>query len=81
MECDCKPCAVVAVVKSSSMVVICSSEPRMMSSANLRFAQFAVAFGKSDSVVVSDRGFRLCCDEHPRALGECGVKPCTTSPS
>ena len=34
---SCRPCAVVAVVRSSSMVVVCSSEPlmRRMSSANL----------------------------------------------
>ena len=36
---SCRPCAAVAVVRSSSMVVVCFSEPpmRRTSSANLRF--------------------------------------------
>ena len=40
--CRCKPCAVVAVVTCSGIVVVCMSEPlmRRMSSANLRFERF-----------------------------------------
>ena len=40
--CCCRPCAVVAVVRSSSMVVLCLSEQllRRMSSANLIFERF-----------------------------------------
>ena len=52
-----RPCAVVAVVKSSSMVVVCFSEllMRRMSSANLRVGDVSVVvlLDESDSVVTS----------------------------
>ena len=44
VEWSCKPCAVVAVVRLSDMVVVCFSEPpmRRMSSANLRLEGFVL---------------------------------------
>ena len=51
--CCCKQCAVVAVVRSSSMVVLCLSG-LLMSSANLGWeVRVTVTFNKPDSVVVS----------------------------
>ena len=60
--CCFKRCAVVAVVTSSSMLVVCFSEPlmRRTSSANLRLGRFTSrsVFGNSGSVVVTAPHFR-----------------------
>ena len=62
--CRSRPCASVAVVKSSGMVVVCLSEPlmRRMSSANLRLERFVLVFvlAKSDSLVHFSDVMRYC---------------------